>query len=231
MKIYSRNSGFTLVEALVASVIGAFVAAVAVGTLRSISTSAEMVDTNVNAAAEVRFAADTIARDLMNFYRDSDGGQMRFFGASEGSTVRTFSYLTFYTVGRAKARYDYPEGDVYEVEYSLVRDDQDSVLVRRWWPNPDKETEPGGIVAVIAENIDVFALSFYDGQQWLSEWPEEPEAVPYLVEVLIGAATDAAEPITESFVVNFPRSTWQQDDSRDNDQGNDNSREGEQSRR
>ncbi|MHC4529557.1 MAG: PulJ/GspJ family protein, partial [Planctomycetota bacterium] len=59
-RMYFRNSGFTLVEALAASVIGVFVAAVAVGTLRNVSVSADILDTNVNAAAEVRCAAGLV---------------------------------------------------------------------------------------------------------------------------------------------------------------------------
>jgi type II secretion system protein J len=156
-QMYSKSSGFTLVEALVASVIGGFVAVIAVTTLRTMSVSAEIVNANANAAAEVRFAASLIARDLQNLYRNEDLEEMLFFGTSEGSTARAVTGLTFYTVGRAKARYDQPEGDVYEVEYSFGHDEE-SALMRRWWPNPDKEAEPGGIVAPIAEDIDVFAV-------------------------------------------------------------------------
>jgi general secretion pathway protein J len=210
-QIYSKNSGFTLVEVLVASIIGGFVAAVAVTTLRTMSVSAEIVDTNANAAAEVRFAAGLIARDLQNLYRNEDLEEMLFFGTSASSTALAASDLTFYTVGRAKARYDQPEGDVYEVEYSLVRRDEESALMRRWWPNPDKEAEPRGIVAPIAEDIDVFAVRFYNGEEWLDEWPQEAESVPELVEVLIVAAPETGDPIMETFVVSFPRSTWQQD--------------------
>jgi prepilin-type N-terminal cleavage/methylation domain-containing protein len=42
-----ENTGFTLVEMLVASTIGAFLIIVAAGTLRAISTSAEMVTSNI----------------------------------------------------------------------------------------------------------------------------------------------------------------------------------------
>lgn len=198
--------------------IGVFVAAVAVGTLRNVSASADILDKNVNAAAEVRFAAALVYRDLQNLYRDKEVEEMRFFGASERSAARGVSSLTFYTVGRAKARYDQPEGDIYEVEYSLIRNDNKSALTRRWWPNPDREAEPGGIVALVAENIDVFGLNFFDGQEWLSEWPEETESVPELVEVLIIAGLDGPEPITETFVVSFPRCAWQQDRGEEEDE-------------
>lgn len=207
-------------EVLVASVIGAFVALVAVGTLKAISAGAEIVDSHIDTAAELRFASKTIAGDLMNLYRDKDIKNTKFVGTAQEAAGRIVSGLTFYTVGRIKARAGQPEGDVYEVEYYLATDQEKSALMRRLWPNPDKEeaTQPGGILTAIAENIDTFEARFFDGIQWLSEWPEQPESVPQLVEITIAARrqignrdqmrtnsrpqTDAGI-IRQSFIVNF----------------------------
>jgi general secretion pathway protein J len=208
MKMYLRKTGFTLVEVLVASTIGVFVALVAVGTLRAISASAEMVDNNINAAAEVRFASNIIARDLLNLYRDTNIRNTRLIGRVGESDEGGVSCLTFYSVGRTKARIDQPEGDVYEVEYYLLKDEEKSVLYRRLWPNPDpNEVELRGILTVIAENIEVFAVRYFDGEEWQIEWPEEMESVPELVEVSIAAKQPGRTDMTiESFIVNFPRS-------------------------
>ncbi|MHC4497761.1 MAG: prepilin-type N-terminal cleavage/methylation domain-containing protein, partial [Planctomycetota bacterium] len=159
-----RKSGFTLVEVLVASVMGAFIVFVAVGTLKTISASAKVVDSSAYTAAMVRFASGMVARDLANLYRDEDIKSMKLVGAVEGSGDRMASYLTLYTVGRVKARIDQPEGDVYEVEYYISREGEKSALMRRLWPNPDKEAEPGGMLTEIAENIDVFQVMFFDGK-------------------------------------------------------------------
>ena len=210
--MYLRKSGFTLVEVLVASMIGAFVALVAVGTLKAISRSAEMVDNSVSAAAEVRFASNMIARDLANLYRDEKAENMRLVGGVIESSEDPGSWLTLYSLGRVKARIDQPEGDVYEVEYSLLKDGAKSVLRRRLWPNPDRDAEPGGILTVIAEDIEIFGVRFFDGQEWQFEWPEEIKTIPEMVEVTIAAKSanggSRGEPIMETFVVNFARSTW-----------------------
>ena len=207
MKMYSGKSGFTLVEVLVASTIGAFVALVAVGTLRAITASAEMVENNISAAAEVRFASNIVTRDLMNLYRDRNKENTKFIGMAEESEQGIDSYLVFYTVGRTKARIGQPEGDIYEVEYYLVKDQEKSALMRRLWPNPDEELEPGGILTVIAEDIDVFEVRYFDGEEWSNEWPEEMETLPQLVEVNIAAIrAGQAQPAMESITVNFVRS-------------------------
>ena len=105
MKIHLRKTGFTLVEALVASTIGSFIALVAVGTLRTITVSAERVDSNIEAASEGRFASNMISRDLVNLYREQNFRNMKLIGMANESVLGS-SFLTFYTVGRAKARTD-----------------------------------------------------------------------------------------------------------------------------
>lgn len=208
--------GFTLAEVLVASTISAFVALVAVGALRAVTDAAQVVGQTSETSSEIGFAARLLARDLTNLYRDADAKNMRLVGASQGSDEAPTAYLRFYTVGRAAARAGQPEGDVYEVEYMLAdastpeavtnRESGGSMLMRRLWPNPDIESQPGGTLVPIAENIDVFLIRFYDGQEWANEWPEELESIPQLIEVTLAIMGEEGDtPTVETFTVNFPR--------------------------
>lgn len=227
----SERSGFTLVEVLVASVIGAFIAVVAVGALRAVSAGSERLDDNIDTAAEVRFAASIIARDLNNLYRDEDVKNMKLVGLIGQSGAMPASRLVLYTVGRTKARAGQPEGDVYEVEYCLKesRKENKTVLLRRLWPNPDKEVEPGGMLTVIAENIDVFQVRYFDGEQWQLEWSEQLESIPVLVEVNIAARqADGKDTVMETFMVNFPRSGWGQGQADTTEQGEEEEQDEEQ---
>jgi len=204
----ARKTGFTLVEVTVASTIGAFIMLVAVGTLKAITASVELVENNISTAAEVRFASNILKRDLVNFYRDENIENTKFIATSGGSGQESTSYLVFYTVSRAKARADQPEGDIYEVEYYLMKDEEKSLLMRRLWPNPNKEeTDPGGILAVIAENIDLFEVRYFDGEEWSTEWPEEMQVLPQLIEVnIVAKPPNRPVPTLESFIVNLTRS-------------------------
>jgi type II secretion system protein J len=206
----SKRTGFTLVEVLVASTIGVFIAVVAVGALRAIIASAEMVDSNINAAAEVRFAANMIARDLQNFYNNDDIDSTKFIGTLEALEDDNYtSYLIFYTLGRTKARIDQPEGDLYEVEYYLMQEGETSLLMRRLWPNPSKEyeeLEPRGILTVIAEDIAAFEVQYFDGEEWFEEWPEEMQAMPDLVSIsIVARQPDRVNPPSETIIVNLTR--------------------------
>lgn len=198
-----------MVELLLATILGTFIALVAVGTLRAITTSSEIVGGNIDSAAEVRFASSLISRDLVNLYRDQTFANMKLLGTTQEMEQGTACSLTFYTVARAKARLDQPEADVYEVQYFLVQDQEQSALFRRVWPYPDPndEVEPGGVLAVIAEDIDVFEVRYFDGTEWSNEWPEDMQTIPQLVEVnIVSKPPRRGSPAVESFMVNLVRS-------------------------
>jgi len=210
------HRGFTLAEVLVASTISAFVALVAVGALKTVTDGAHLVREAGEASAEVGFAARLLARDLTNLYRDPDPRSMELVGASQSSDEAPTAFLRFYTVGRAAARGGQPEGDVYEVEYILKQtaDQEDSsaenaprsLLLRRLWPNPDRDREPGGILVPVARDIDIFQIRFSDGQEWVDSWPEEMETIPQLIEVTLATLPQEGRPASiETFTVNFAR--------------------------
>ncbi len=192
---------------MVASTIGAFVALVAVGTLKTVIASSDMLDTAVDTAAEVRFASNMIRRDLVNMYNDPNYANTKLIGTVEDSSEYSTSYLVFYTLNRTKARPYEPEGDLYEVEYYLVQNEETSSLMRRLWPNPNNVFEPGGVLTTIAENIKIFEVRYFDGEEWYSEWPEDMTAMPDLIEVnIVGEQQGRGNPIMESFIVNIVRS-------------------------
>lgn len=205
--MYWKKTGFTLVEVMVASTIGAFISLVAVGTLKAVITSNELVDININAASEVRFATNLIARDLINIYRDEDFENTKLIGTVEDLAEYSTSYIVFYALNRTKARAYEPEGDIYEVEYYLEKNENASSLMRRLWPNPNDEFEPGGILTTIADNIDLFEVRYFDGEEWYDQWLEDMETQPHMIEVnIVATPQNRGLPIMESFIVNLTRS-------------------------
>jgi type II secretory pathway component PulJ len=200
------------------------VALMAVGALNAIARSAQTVNHVTETTSEIRFAARMMARDLANLYRDANPQEMKLVGCSQGASTGEPPHLTFYMSGRAKARANQPEGDVYEVEYFVGSRESSSgmqagekmdgaaaseeamVLFRRLWPNPDKNRTPGGVLTPIAENIGFFQVRFYDGQQWTDEWTEELQSLPQCLEVTLATVPpEKGDPVVETMTVTFPR--------------------------
>jgi len=201
-----KNSGFTLLEIIVASVIGAFVALTAVASLRAITAGREKIDHNINLAGELRYAADMITNDLTNLYRDSEMQNTKLIGETKTVGRDRTNRLVFYAVNRIAARPGKPEGDVYEIEYYLQKKEQDSALTRRLWPYPDRDQRPGGIITVMAQNIVDFNIRYYDGDEWLEEWSEEMKELPEMVDISLSAKLpEQKSVVSHTFLVNFAR--------------------------
>ncbi len=67
-----EGRGFTLVEVLVTLTIASFVTVVAMSSLKTMSTTSDRIQTHSDHAAELRFAAARLRRDLNNLYRDKE---------------------------------------------------------------------------------------------------------------------------------------------------------------
>jgi type II secretion system protein J len=212
MRQYHKNKGFTLLEVMVAAVIGAFIALVAVGSLRAVTTAREQVNFNIAASDELRFAAKMLRNDFANFYRAGDIEDMKLEGLVTGSDQNPITSVTMYTVCEQKARRDQPEGDMYEVQYYLLYEEDQSSLMRRVCPvvgiEEDEETE-GGMLTRIAEGVGGFEIRYYNGYEWLQSWSLETESMlPELIEVSLFSSqsldSEQKNALMKSFIVNFP---------------------------
>jgi type II secretion system protein J len=201
------KKGFTLVELMIATMLSSFIMLVAVGALRAITATSERMAGTIDTASEARYAARAIETDLINIYRDSNSLNRRLVGRVIESGDGLITSLTFYAVGRTKARFDQPEGDVYEVEYYLLKGEQQSKLYRRLWPNPSKDLVPAGILTELVDNIETFSFRFFDGEakQWVEQWSSDDlETLPDLVEInLVARAPLSNDLMAQTIVVNL----------------------------
>lgn len=192
---------FTLVEVLVASTIASFVTVVAMGTLHALSQSASRIQAHTDTVSELRYAAAVLSRDLSCLYTDQDANSRKLLYTDAGDSMGV-SMLTFYTIGHNQVRAGRPESDLYEVEYYISQTEERSVLMRRVWPHPDKEAEPGGMLSVLADGMGLFQVRFYDGTEWFSEWTEEQRQLPKVIEVALATMPEVGkQPFSTSFIV------------------------------
>jgi len=212
MKSRADKKGFTLLEVMVASVIGAFIALVSVGALRAVTAGRAMVNTNIAAADELRYAVELIRSDLANVYRDGSADAMKFVGISAESDENMTTSLTMRIVSLANARRSEPEGDIHEVHYYVMEGEDKSALMRRIYPLVGTEAEeelPGGVLTAIAENIVGFELMYFDGEEWVPDWPAELNRLPEMVEIVLATVEEKqgreGSIVTRRIIASFPR--------------------------
>lgn len=233
MTVVRNRSGFTLVEIVVATIIGSFIAVVAVGSLQTITKARHTVEESIAITDELRFAANMIRRDLANIYRDRNPKAVKFEGSVEGPEGVPLTSMTLRVVSPVKARPEAKEGDVYEVQYFVKADDERSMLMRRYCPivgHEEKEMRQGGMLSVIAEHVLDMKVLYYDDNEWLDVWPEEMERHPSLVQVtLVGGEKpsedeellDENELEKKTFIVGFPRTGQEKEVTDDSEEGED----------
>lgn len=196
-----NRRAFTLVEVLVASTIASFVTVVAMGTLHAVSQSAKRIQIHCDTVSELRYAAAVLSRDLSCLYTDQDAQSRKLLYTDAGDNMGA-TMLTFYTIGHNQVRAQQAESDLYEVEYYLSQTEEKSVLMRRVWPHPDKNADPGGVLSVLADGMGLFQVRFYDGENWLTEWTEEQQQLPKVIEVALATMPDTGtRPFSTSFIV------------------------------
>lgn len=215
VRIAKQVIGFTLLELLVSLILASFIAVTTVGALRGVTSRRDKIEDRAQAQAELRFAVRQVEQDLRNLYRSFDKKQTKLIGMYEEGGVLPSSRIIFYAVNTVKARAEYAEGDVYEIEYFLQPRQEESrtgeaiptfVLMRRLWPNPNRQAKPGGVVSVVAENILVFDIRYYDGSEFQEEWPEEMQNLPSAIMVSMATKPKGRDQlIKHNFMLNLVR--------------------------
>jgi type II secretory pathway pseudopilin PulG len=214
MRHSPSRAGFTLLEVILAAVIGTFVALVAVGTLKTVIDARQRLEAATEVTDELRLVTAMLSNDIACLYRDPESAV--FYGTVEDSGNTFIPSLTMRIVSTSKARRANPEGDVYEVQYSLLQTEEKSCIMRRCCPIVGIETEEetaGGILTTIAENT-MFQVRYLAGEEWYDEWPREMDTLPEMVEFTIisippseiGKPRDEMKNVAvKTFIANFPR--------------------------
>jgi general secretion pathway protein J len=205
-----RKGGFTLVELLLTTVIGALVIVTALGTLRQISSSRAEAQYYSDVSAHGRYALNQIRDDLANFYRSLNPEKMRLVGIEGGTEEEATDRLQVQIVQEGGLHGKRIEGqsDIYEVEYGLCEDmEQGTTFLGRRCGAIEEATlgNEGGTLTRVAEYIQAVRFEYYDGSAWLRNW-ELNQGVPKLVRVslvLADAGRPAYRPVRISQVVSL----------------------------
>ncbi|MCK5269814.1 MAG: prepilin-type N-terminal cleavage/methylation domain-containing protein [Sedimentisphaerales bacterium] len=168
-------AGFTLVEILLATIIGAMITVAAFAVFRSVTGNRDTLEYYAKIMANGRYALNLIRDDLANFYRAEDPEMMRLRGVKRDVEGKSADRLIIYVVSEQKVRKAAQEGDVYEVEYGISEDTEKGIsfLARRCGAVEDKIIgNSGGIMTRVARYIDELKFEYFDGRDWQRQWQQ-----------------------------------------------------------
>ncbi|MBB6429897.1 prepilin-type N-terminal cleavage/methylation domain-containing protein [Algisphaera agarilytica] len=185
---FHRSSGFTLIELLVAaSLVGIVLAAGATLTYQ-VSQARGKVDQLARHHAEADAAIRTIATALTQQFRNTGDDDRVFVGIDDEVDGRPADSIRFFAVSNRVIRPGEPESDVHEIEFYLEPQDGEPypALLRRTDPTRNEEPDEGGVIELVARGIGGLDFEYFDGQQWLPDWPEFLGSSPMALRVTVG---------------------------------------------
>ncbi|PLX85804.1 MAG: hypothetical protein C0618_10215 [Desulfuromonas sp.] len=175
----SQQKGLTLVEVLVAISIGAILLTTIYGVFTSVSGARDRLEAEGEQYHQARVLYDRLASELRSGYYNSGSAQTRLLG---GTNRDGLPYLEFSTT-LSTPLFGGRSGGVSLVRYEQLRIEGEVRLYRSEWPLLN--TEPGQAQELI-RGMKTFALRYFDGSIWQSEWDSAlSRALPKMIELVV----------------------------------------------
>ena len=184
-----KETGFTLIEILIAVAISAVILTIIYG---SYAASIDTMDacresTDINQMA--RLALGRISEDINCALISSTNERLQFVGKDseelEGIPMDTLGFTSTSCLSLFRGA---KEHRTCEIGY-YIRQESDSdifVLLRREESPPDEEPLSGGASLELAERIKGLDFEYYDGKEWLTQWNSKArEALPSAVKIAL----------------------------------------------
>jgi general secretion pathway protein J len=189
----------TMIEVMVAIAILAMVAVLIHGVIGSLSRGKKGEEMRAQRAHEGREALQRIVRDLSAAYLSthvpSNQALVTQKTAFVGRSSTPFDRIDFTAFAHTRTDRDSHDSDQAEVGYFVVKDPDvtDKMdLVRREQTPIDLDPLRGGVVNVVAEDVDQFDLRYLDPQTglWVETWDSmqvtgQPNRVPLEVRITL----------------------------------------------
>ena len=201
-----RRFGFTLVEFLLAMLLGVLVVVVSLAVFRNVTRNRQMIQDTSELIGQGRYGLNHIRRDLANFHHSADAGQMRLVGVRRESVEGRRDRLLIRVESGDRARREETGMGVYEVEYGLVkREGTEEIFLARRSRRVLGETgeERGGLISYITGGVSELSFAYFDGEQWQGRWEQSHLPVLVRVELLLSDQAKRVNEIPMSQIVSL----------------------------
>ena len=217
-----KRKGFTLIELLVATGIGTLILGASYGSFHAVVRARGSVQARCRLHQDARRALEEITAALRAMRKHGSGSQ-QFVGEDILEGQLPGDRITFYAVSDRPARRDRGEGDVYEMSFFIVRDEETGAgtLARRKDPGGGDDFLDGGILTEIAPNVVALNFEYYDGLDWSEEWvdPDSSE-LPKAIRVAVTTADLVTKTVVTLTTTAAPMAPVGSSDAGDGDSDN-----------
>ncbi len=189
----SKTRAFTIVELVVALLVGVIVAGATTTALTQFSRGKARATARREAFARAEAAASLIASDIIEAARDQDPTFTRLAIADGGEFGQdaSDSILILARSMRVQARDPgLPSGGEGEVQYRLDTTAQGLALWRRTDAPADEFLDAGGVARPVVPGVVELSIEADDGTQWVPSWESDADGVPYAVRITVVATSD-----------------------------------------
>ena len=194
-----RERGLTLMEIMVAVGVMAMMSILLYGVFDSMARAKKGEAYLVERSRQAREAVARIVREMsasyLSLHNPPNLGNATRITAFIGQNGSPYDRVDFASFAHVRTTRDAKESDQAEIGYFVVRNpDQSDVydLVRREQSPLDMDPKRGGVVNVLAENVESFDLKYLDpvNGRWVETWDTtqaaaQPNRLPMAVRVTL----------------------------------------------
>jgi prepilin-type N-terminal cleavage/methylation domain-containing protein len=173
-----KNSGFTIIEILIAVAMGSMVLAAVYGAYHMIVKTTRNYSHVSNTYQTARIVLDTLAKEIGGAYQPLFGEEGKMFvGVDEWYGGMENDSLSMVTTTSIQGEEDWIGYDSFEVKYSLGRGTDEGFLLMETSPyfnleEPFRKKEE----VILADNIRSLDFKYYNGIEWVDTWGGEEAA-------------------------------------------------------
>jgi general secretion pathway protein J len=189
----------TLLEVLVSLGIMAMIALLIYGAFDSMSRGRRGEQLRSDRARQGREAVDRMQRELssafLSLHNPANQALVTRTTAFIATNGTNFDRVDFASFAHRRVEREAKEGDASEISYAVVKDpekDDKMDLVRREQTPPDMDPKRGGVVNVLAEDVELFDLRYLDPQSglWTETWDttqlsSQPNRLPLEIKITL----------------------------------------------
>ncbi len=183
-----NDSGFTLIEIMVAIAIAAIVMAIVSYTLISVMENREYLEKETDFYQSAQLILDMISKDFACAFVSSREDYRIFTGEDASYVGDDRDRVDFTALSHFSWKKDAKESDQCEVGYFVldVAEEKTNYLMRRYDATIDTEPGDGGQAMELLKGIKSFNIRYYDGNEWKDQWSLENDVyLPYVVEITL----------------------------------------------